>query len=210
MTPRSCTAKDPNVVTCGQPADNDLVCPDNTDSCVFTADPDGGTQGSCALTDWDTCQNALGIDNDGSLCTSLKCTYTPPPVDETVILVAPVVRICGDGKKASTEGCDDSNLADGDGCSASCQIEPGYVCPINYIQGTSVCKLPDIALVTLAPASRVISVEEGATVDLTIMRSGIERACTEQPLRSCTAKDPNTITCSQPADGETVCPDNTD
>ena len=126
------------------------------------------------------------------------------------IVIAPVVRVCGDGNRASTEGCDDSNLVDGDGCSASCQIEPGYVCPINYIRGTSVCKIPDIALVTVAPASRALSVEEGATVQLTIKRTGIERTCTEKPDRSCTAKDTSAINCGQPLDGDTACPDNTD
>lgn len=30
---------------------------------------------------------------------------------------------CGDGEKAPSEQCDDGNAADGDGCSASCQIE---------------------------------------------------------------------------------------
>jgi cysteine-rich repeat protein len=35
---------------------------------------------------------------------------------------------CGDGKRAGAEQCDDSNLASGDGCSATCTIEPGYSC----------------------------------------------------------------------------------
>jgi len=36
---------------------------------------------------------------------------------------------CGDGIIPSGESCDDSNTANGDGCSSSCQVEAGYLCP---------------------------------------------------------------------------------
>ncbi len=37
--------------------------------------------------------------------------------------------LCGDGFVASDqEGCDDGNTAGGDGCSATCQIEQGWIC----------------------------------------------------------------------------------
>ncbi len=35
---------------------------------------------------------------------------------------------CGNGFRNSGEECDDGNKGDGDGCSATCQIESGYVC----------------------------------------------------------------------------------
>ena len=35
---------------------------------------------------------------------------------------------CGDGAVDPSEACDDGNLRDGDGCSSSCQVEPGYAC----------------------------------------------------------------------------------
>jgi cysteine-rich repeat protein len=35
---------------------------------------------------------------------------------------------CGDGIVHSSEGCDDSNSTDGDGCSQSCQVEIGWDC----------------------------------------------------------------------------------
>lgn len=38
------------------------------------------------------------------------------------------IATCGDGTIAGPEQCDDSNMAAGDGCSATCQIEPGYDC----------------------------------------------------------------------------------
>ncbi|KAH9138339.1 hypothetical protein AeRB84_017357 [Aphanomyces euteiches] len=37
-------------------------------------------------------------------------------------------RTCGDGIKTADEQCDDGNTSNGDGCSASCQIESSYVC----------------------------------------------------------------------------------
>jgi cysteine-rich repeat protein len=35
---------------------------------------------------------------------------------------------CGDGQRAGDEACDDGGRVDGDGCSADCAVEPGYVC----------------------------------------------------------------------------------
>ncbi len=36
--------------------------------------------------------------------------------------------VCGDGIRAGTELCDDANDGDGDGCSAACTAEAGFVC----------------------------------------------------------------------------------
>ena len=44
--------------------------------------------------------------------------------------------VCGDGSKAADEGCDDGNGDNGDGCSASCQLELGWTCSGN----PSACK----------------------------------------------------------------------
>ena len=38
--------------------------------------------------------------------------------------------LCGDHKIDTGEQCDDGNTISGDGCSSTCQIEPGYSCPI--------------------------------------------------------------------------------
>jgi fibro-slime domain-containing protein len=38
--------------------------------------------------------------------------------------------VCGDGKITNSEGCDDGNTAPGDGCSATCQEEPGFKCMV--------------------------------------------------------------------------------
>lgn len=35
---------------------------------------------------------------------------------------------CGNGRPDRAEACDDGNVIDGDGCSATCRIEPGFSC----------------------------------------------------------------------------------
>jgi fibro-slime domain-containing protein len=41
------------------------------------------------------------------------------------------IVVCGDGALSpSAEECDDKNTTAGDGCSATCTVEPGYVCPV--------------------------------------------------------------------------------
>ncbi|MBU3907086.1 MAG: DUF4215 domain-containing protein, partial [Nanoarchaeota archaeon] len=36
--------------------------------------------------------------------------------------------VCGNGVKETGEGCDDSNVVGGDGCSLTCAVEEGYTC----------------------------------------------------------------------------------
>lgn len=38
-------------------------------------------------------------------------------------------NVCGDGVLAGAEFCDDGNSVSSDGCSASCTVEAGYICP---------------------------------------------------------------------------------
>ncbi len=52
--------------------------------------------------------------------------------------------VCGDGIKAGTEGCDDGNNADGDGCNADCTIGNNNGCP-----ASSPYKDPNTGLCTL-------------------------------------------------------------
>ena len=48
---------------------------------------------------------------------------------------------CGDGTRLveSPEECDDGNLVDGDGCSASCQIECGWECVGGTMDSADTC-----------------------------------------------------------------------
>jgi cysteine-rich repeat protein len=46
------------------------------------------------------------------------------------IAYASASDICGDGIRTTVD-CDDGNFADGDGCSSTCTVEPGFVCNIS-------------------------------------------------------------------------------
>ncbi len=59
---------------------------------------------------------------------------------------------CGDGSVAPTEDCDDANLRAGDGCSPTCEIEPGFSC--SGAPSSCVDVLPDpIAFVDVTGAA---------------------------------------------------------
>jgi fibro-slime domain-containing protein len=49
------------------------------------------------------------------------------------------VAVCGDGVINGTEQCDDGNTRPGDGCSASCRLEPGFACVDGTAVPSSVC-----------------------------------------------------------------------
>ena len=51
----------------------------------------------------------------------------------------PCVPQCGDGLHVEEEGCDDSNLAIGDGCSELCMVECGFVCILPEVDAPSQC-----------------------------------------------------------------------
>jgi fibro-slime domain-containing protein len=72
-----------------------------------TASGDGCSSG-CTVEPGFTCPNVNG--NGG------PCVRVPP-------------NTCGDGILTGTEQCDDGNTNSGDGCSSTCQVEPGFNCP---------------------------------------------------------------------------------
>ena len=57
-------------------------------------------------------------------------------------------NVCGDGFRDALEACDDGNAVGGDGCSAACTREAGYVCA-----GGSSMAGPDTCLLPLVEAS---------------------------------------------------------
>jgi cysteine-rich repeat protein len=77
-------------------------CPDDA-----PVDPDDGSTGSSTTSGADsTSESSGGVDPDS--------TGEPPG--------------CGDGLLMEGEACDDDNDVDGDGCSATCELEPGWQC----------------------------------------------------------------------------------
>ncbi len=87
-----------------------------------------GDQGGAAVgglySNWETGEPSGGVDEscarqkDGGLWQDRKCTD-----NERFVCEGP--PICGNGAVAMPEECDDGNLADGDGCSATCILEEG-------------------------------------------------------------------------------------
>ena|GEM_PF-4275954 len=51
---------------------------------------------------------------------------------------------CGNRTVERLEQCDDGNIADGDGCSASCQVEPGWECHKGPTNTFSLCQRPPV------------------------------------------------------------------
>ncbi len=50
-----------------------------------------------------------------------------------------IERYCGDGLRTDGEACDDMNTRDGDGCSATCEVEAGWFCPLTGSCVKSLC-----------------------------------------------------------------------
>ena len=46
---------------------------------------------------------------------------------------------CGNGILEAGETCDDSNIDNLDGCSAECQIEPGFICSMTPSKCDPIC-----------------------------------------------------------------------
>ena len=47
---------------------------------------------------------------------------------------------CGDGRRLGTEECDDGDVTSGDGCSATCVVEPGWVCAGGSVRTNDTCR----------------------------------------------------------------------
>ncbi len=84
--------------------------------------------------------NTAGSDGCSSQCIqepNYSCQTPGSPCVSTVV--------CGDKKVAGTETCDDGNTVDGpsagklDGCSATCQVEPGWTCPAGGVCHATKC-----------------------------------------------------------------------
>jgi len=137
-------------------ADNSAACDDGhfcttTDACsagacVGTGDACDGTGcnegsdtcGDCAddpdCDDGDFCNGEETCDNGTCAAGSEPCVAGDESCDEAQDSCN---NVCGNSKWQSGEECDDGNDDDGDGCSASCQVEEGWECETDV--GTSVC-----------------------------------------------------------------------
>lgn len=80
------------------------------------------------------------VPSSGTYFVAVESYSGTPLATATYDIRFTVTHPCGNGTIDSGETCDDANGNGGDGCSASCTVEPGYFC-----SGTpSTCALPEV------------------------------------------------------------------
>jgi fibro-slime domain-containing protein len=76
----------------------------------------------------EACDDGNAVSGDGctATCAQVEGDFVCPTPGEPCVST----QKCGDKKITSAETCDDgqANPKDGDGCDASCQLEPGWIC----------------------------------------------------------------------------------
>ena len=119
-TGTTCTEK-PGVETCGNGAlDPGEVCDDGN-----TSSDDGCLSNCLAVESGWTCPEA------GVACIKTDSSDPSDPGDDPIVDPNPEpTDVCGDGVITSNEVCDDKNTVGEDGCSATCQLEEGWECPV--------------------------------------------------------------------------------
>jgi fibro-slime domain-containing protein len=87
----------------------------------------------------EVCDDGNAVSGDGCTaeCDQIESNYACPTPGMPCVNT---VR-CGDGRVAGTETCDDTTRtpASGDGCDASCQLEEGWVCPVQGAACRPIC-----------------------------------------------------------------------
>lgn len=92
----------------------------------YTAPADGGSP------------DASGASSASSIAaTTGGTTVGSATIDAAIDAATTDSVVCGDGLVSGVESCDDGNTLDWDGCSATCNREPGYACSTPNIGATS-------------------------------------------------------------------------
>jgi fibro-slime domain-containing protein len=101
-----------------------FACTQVGQPCVSTiACGDGSVAGQEACDDG----NVAAGDGCSPTC-SVEAGYGCTTGDDGSVCAPDATLECGDSVVGSGEQCDDGGVASGDGCSASCQVESGFVC----------------------------------------------------------------------------------
>ena len=127
----------------------------------------GGTVTTCGNGEIEAGEDCdLGASNglvyeDGSGCTA---TCTAPPQCRPAGVTQACAAACGDGVHDASEGCDDGNRADGDGCSATCAVEAGFSCTDQEMGNGRPCPSnPELDCLVLGVTYRDFDGQDAAT-----------------------------------------------
>jgi fibro-slime domain-containing protein len=109
------------------------LCPTAGQLCTHTVCGDGFQEGT------ELCD--VGADNGIVPATGPGCTLSCTQIEcaSGRGTTAGCTTSCGDGMRLGTEACDDGNLDDGDGCSSTCAVEPGFTCTDLAVPDTRTC-----------------------------------------------------------------------
>lgn len=180
--------KDPSVPTTPphQVCDSTIVCGDGnvTGNEACDTGETSGTMGCSA-----DCMMVTG----GWTCPSNggACTMVPVPK-------------CGDAKVDQTVGeeCDDGGTTGGDGCSATCQVEPGFTCPTPGMKCMQIERCGD----------GVVNLDLGETCDDggTLNGDGCSSTCVKDPNYSCPVPGMACVSNQKCGDGVLTTPETCD
>ena len=98
---------------------------DSTGATILNDDNDG--LGNCSLIDPNVDLAARNLPA-GRYYVRVRLSSVDATGSYTFRVNATPAPVCGDGFVSRGETCDDANTASSDGCSASCALEPGFVC----------------------------------------------------------------------------------
>ena len=102
-------------------------CEATGEACTSTISCGDGFVGGVEACDDDNTEPNDGCSPSCSVEVGFGCTTAPSGVSTCV----PVAEVeCGDGVISAGEQCDDSDAVPEDGCSATCQLEPRFACPV--------------------------------------------------------------------------------
>jgi len=83
-----------------------------------------GCSATCTVEQYYNCTTS---GTNPSVCTGEQSACVEYHLSSNGLKLGRAVR-CGDGFRVLSEGCDDANTVNNDGCNSTCGVEPGWTC----------------------------------------------------------------------------------
>jgi len=136
----ACTSPTPSTATVPGAPDAPMVGPCSGGLQAISWNPPASDGGS-PITDYEVSRDGSafvgsGLNNqlafacggNGSLYSVVACNVVGCGAPSPAVGYVPATPLAGNGVVEPPEECDDGNTANGDGCSSTATIEPGYAC----------------------------------------------------------------------------------